>query len=504
MPWGLPTDRTTSCALYSCQMFDSLPWFASLVLVAVQIALEVVIVIRVVMRRLPVGSALAWIVVTLFVPLIGPLAYLVVGENRLGARRARAARELEPTVASWVGRIAGGDGLDWSGAHPDARELARFATNTLGMPPVAGTALELVSDTHEALRRLIADIDAARTTVDLEYYIWWPGGLADDVAEAVMRASGRGVRCRVLVDAVGSAAFLRSDWPRRMRTSGVEVAACMPVGVLRALFVRLDLRNHRKIAVVDGEVAHTGSRNLADHTLFRQETPVGAWVDASVVVRGPAVHALAAVFELDWALETGDGVHEPPEVDVAEGVDGGMPVQVLPSGPGDAPDAIQQVVLTAIYGARSELVVSTPYFVPDEATLRALGAAAYGGIRVVLIVPARNDHPLVALACRAAYQDLLEAGVEIWEFQRGLLHSKTVVVDRTLALVGSLNMDMRSFWLNFEITLAVYGPSFSRDLRELQEGYLADSHRIDPEAWRRQPRVVRFMQNTARLASPLL
>ena len=483
-------------------------WAATLtvVLITAEAAFRIAVAMRIVMRRRPIGESLAWLLVDLLLPVIGAVAYLVIGEHRLGARRARAANALHPILTEWSDQLAAGREPSWSGRHRDARELARLAQATLRPPALDGNSVRLFAAAEQALRSLKADIDSASTSVDLEYYLWWPGGLADEIAEAVIRAASRGVRCRVLVDDLGSKSFLRSHWPDRLRSAGVDVVRALPVGILRSLAVRIDLRNHRKIAVIDQVVGHTGSLNIADPVLFRQEEGFGQWVDAAVRVEGPAVEVLEAVFELDWHLEAGGDLPQfapqPERHDTR--VPGNSAVQALPSGPGSAPHAIQQVVLTAIYAATTELVLSTPYFVPDDATLRALAAAAYGGVRVVIIVPARTDHPLVSLACRAAYADLLDAGVEIWEYQPGLLHSKTIVVDTSMAFIGSLNMDMRSFWLNFELTLVVYERVFADQLRTLQERYLADSRRVQADEWRDRPFRRRLLENSVRLAGPML
>ena len=260
------------------------------------------------------------------------------------------------------------------------------------------------------------------------------------------------------------------------------------------------------IAVIDHRIAFTGSHNLADPRCFKQGAGVGQWVDATVRLEGPAVEVLAAVFEVDWHQETEEPLTAvaPRDEDLRRPAVGPSVVQVLPSGPGDAPFAIQQVVLSAIYAASSELVLSSPYFVPDEPTLRALASAAYGGVRTVLIVPARNDHTMVELACQASYDDLLAAGVEIWEYEAGLLHSKAIVIDRSIAFVGSLNMDMRSFWLNFEVTLLVNDDRFAAELRELLGRYLDQSRRVDHQGWSARPYRRRLLESVVRLAGPVL
>lgn len=492
--------------MYSVGGVAPLELVLTIVAFVADFGLRLVVALRIVMRRRPLGETLSWLVVVLVIPFFGALVYLVIGESRLGAKRARLAVAYQPARDRWVDAVARDREPEWQGRHRDAREIASLARATLHAPPLDGNRLELFEDSESTFHALVRDIDGAVRSVDLEYYIWWPGRTVDDVAEAVIRAAARGVRCRVLVDAIGGKVFLRGAWAKRLRGAGVEVVASLPVGLVRSLFVRIDLRNHRKIAVIDHQIAYTGSHNLADPRCFKQGAGVGQWVDATVRLAGPAVEVLAAVFEVDWHQETEEPLATvgPRDEDLRQPRAGRSVVQVLPSGPGDAPFAIQQVVLSAIYAASTELVLSSPYFVPDEPTLRALASAAYGGVRTVLIVPARNDHTMVELACQASYDDLLAAGVEIWEYGAGLLHSKAIVVDRSIAFVGSLNMDMRSFWLNFEVTLLVNDDSFAGDLRALLERYLRDARRVDAEQWAARPFRRRFLESVVRLAGPVL
>jgi cardiolipin synthase len=272
------------------------------------------------------------------------------------------------------------------------------------------------------------------------------------------------------------------------------------------LFVRYDLRLHRKIVVIDGEVGFTGSLNLVDPAFFKQGKGVGQWIDAMVRMEGPSVEALGVTFLEDWELETGEGIEKLRKTGDAHSVPpmGDATVQVAPSGPATARDAIQKIVLMALYGARRELVLTTPYFVPDEALLTALTTAASRGVEVTLIVPAKVDSRFVHFASRAHQGDLLAAGVRIGLFKGGLLHTKSITVDQEMSLFGSANLDPRSMRLNFEITLAIYDTGFTRSLRELQQTYLGQSQILDESALRSRTFRERFTENVARLLSPLL
>jgi cardiolipin synthase len=357
------------------------------------------------------------------------------------------------------------------------------------------------------LRSIIADIDRARHFCHLEFYIWNAGGTADEVCEALMRAATRGVICRVLLDAMGSGKFLKSPWIHRLKESGVEIGTALAVSPWRTLIVRFDLRLHRKIVVIDDEMAYTGSFNLVDPRFFKQEAGVGQWVDAMARIKGPAVLTLNAVFMWDWEVETGRDLKALPDpARMAIGANQGPAacVQVVPSGPGRGGDSIHQLLLMSIYAARKELSMTTPYFVPDEAITSALLSAARRGVAVTLILPAKNDSRLVHYTCRSQFDELLAAGVRIFGFNGGLLHTKSAVIDGEISLFGTVNLDVRSFWLDFEVTLCVYDPPFAERLLALQQKYVEDSVAVDPAAWRRRPATERFSENLARLCSPLL
>jgi cardiolipin synthase len=482
-------------------MPEEIHWAAVAVYVADQL-LRVVLSVRIIKRRLPVGVALAWLSVVLIFPFAGAVVYLLIGESRLGQRRFRRAAALRHTYRSWS-KLAR-EQVDAVGLPSGSRGLSRLADSLLDIPPLPGNEIRLLRDAGEAFPALVADIDAARSTCHLEFYIWDVGGKADEVVEALLRARARGVTCRVLVDSIGSKRFLRSDRVRRLRAAGVVVGEALPVTLRRLLFVRADLRLHRKIVVIDDAVGYTGSLNLADPALFKQNAGVGQWVDAFARVRGPAVAALGAIFLYDWELETGEAIPVDSERDYLGDVPGAAIVQVLPSGPGERVGAIEQILLATIYAAEKELVLTTPYFVPDEALLAALLSAPGRGVDVTLIVPARVDSHMTHYASRAFQGDLLAAGVRIAQYQGGLLHTKSLAVDGQFSLFGSLNLDPRSLRLDFEITLAVFDAEFTAALRSLQQSYIDKSQWLDMAACRSRSTLERFTEDAARLVGPLL
>ena len=468
--------------------------------------LALALVVRIVMLQRPAGVTFAWILVVLLLPYVGALAYLLIGERRLGETRSRRASAIHRLYEDWLDDLKRRFGDAGERLPERHRPLVREAIQVTGLPPMPGNRLQLLDHYEAIFRAMIGDIDQAVSYCHLEFYIWSEGGLADELAQALLRARQRGVVCRVQLDAVGSKPFLQGKWARRLREGGVELVEALPVSPLRLLFRRMDLRNHRKIMVIDGRVGYTGSQNLVDPRFFKQQAGVGEWIDVMIRAEGPVLEALIGVVVEDWQQETGRALEviETYADNMAGDSGGSTPVQVIPSGPSYRYMAIHQLLTTVLYSARRELLLVTPYFVPDDTLKLALMSAAQRGVEVTLLVPERVDSLLVRYASRSLFDDLLAVGVRVAQFRGGLLHTKAIIVDGGFTVLGSVNMDMRSLWLNFEISLFVYDRDFTRRTRQLIRGYLADSRFIDAEAWRQRPARQRLVENLARLVGPLL
>ena len=477
----------------------------SLVIIA-HVLIIIGVSLRVIKVRLPVATSLAWMILAFFLPVAGAVIYLVLGEKRLGKKFTARTRVIRGSYASWLNNLHPEIRSDPQRLSPQARSLSRLATSAVKIPALSGNRLQLLDAAEPILRSIIGDIDRALRFCHLEFYIWSEGGIADEVVAALLRAAGRGVSCRVLLDAVGSARFLKGRLVEQLKAGGVEVAAALPVSSLSVFKVRPDLRLHRKIAVIDDRAGYTGSFNLVDPRFFKQDAGVGEWVDAMVRIEGPGVLALNALFRWDWEVETGCDLDDQTESgnDAIDIQAGETDVQVIPSGPGMTGNTIYQILLMSIYSARREIVITTPYFVPDDAVSTALLTAADRGVKVTLIVPERNDSRLVHYTCRYFFDDMLAAGIRIFGFKGGLLHTKSVVVDGQLALFGSVNLDIRSLWLDFEVTIGVYDPDFAQRLLALQNSYIEDSMPVDLKSWQLRSGKQRFLESLARLASPLL
>jgi cardiolipin synthase len=318
------------------------------------------------------------------------------------------------------------------------------------------------------------------------------------VIAALGRAVERGVACRVLVDSLGSRSTLPILIPK-LTALGVDVREMLPVGLFRLKRARLDLRNHRKIAIVDGRVALTGSQNLVASDFVAGIT----YEELVLRLTGPAVLELQYIFAADWFLETNE-VLESVDVFPDPEITGSIPIQALASGPDFPTQNNQRFIVALIHAARKQIKITTPYFIPDEPMLQALQTAVLRGVDVHLVFSEIWYQVLVSWAQRSYYEELLEAGVKVHLYQKSFLHAKFLTIDDSIGLVGTSNMDIRSFVLNAEHILVIHDPDMTSQLKAEQRRYIANCRSLDLQQWRQRPFRIKLAEHLARLMSPLL
>jgi len=477
-----------------------------LIIFAIDFSLRLLMCGHLLMRRRQVATTFAWLLFLITVPLLGIVLYPLMGDPRLGTFRAKRSKEVAAMLVERCGPLLRPTFEGFEPGDDLARHNATLGTRVSGMPPVPGNQLELLSDTREFLARVAGEIDQAKHYCHLLYYIYSLDAHAGQVSQALIRAAKRGLECRLLVDGAGSSAFLRSDLHDEMLAAGVKVVEALPVRMWRVFLQRIDLRNHRKIAIIDGEVAYTGSHNLTDAAFPKGWFGSGGtWRDTSVRMVGPAVQALQLVFLRDWLLDSEEDITNLDRyLRVPHSKADGCIVHVIPSGPGPEPEAIHHALLMLLFSAREEIMLTTPYFVPDESTKTALIIAACRGVAVTIVVPRSPDAPLVGAAARSHFDDLLLAGVRIMRHDHGALHAKTFTIDRRIAVITSVNFDQRSFWLNFESSLFIYDRDFAAVLRMRQMSYIRESQELDKARWLRRPGIKKLFDQVVQLLGPVL
>ncbi|CUX95951.1 Cardiolipin synthase [Candidatus Gullanella endobia] len=464
------------------------------------------VTLRVMMKRRAVPSAMAWLLVIYIFPLVGIITYLLFGELNLGKCRIERSKALWLSVSKWIENFKSYRCIFASENSEVARALFQLCEHRQVIGGLKGNQMQLLTSSDDALRALVHDISLAQNNIEIVFYIWKIGGLVDKVAEALMAAARRGVHCRLMLDSAGSMNFFRSSYPTLMRAAGVNIVEALHVSLLRVFLRRMDLRQHRKMVLIDNYLAYTGSMNMVDPRFFKQDAGVGQWIDIIARMEGPVATAMGIIFSFDWEIETGERILPPPPNMNLMPFEhtSGHAIQVISSGPCFPEGVIHQALLTSIYAARKQLIITTPYLVPSDDLLHAICTAAQRGVEVHIIIPRHNDSIFVGWASRAFFAELLEAGVLIHQFYGGLLHSKSVLVDEQLSLLGTVNLDMRSLWLNFEITLVIDDNDFGNNLARIQKEYIARSQLIEPQAWSKRPYWQRIIEHLFYFFSPLL
>jgi cardiolipin synthase A/B len=449
-------------------------------------------------------SRVAWVVVIMVLPVVGIVAYVLLGETSIGRRRVARKRE----VLALLPQPAEAPGATAAEFRPEILDqyapLFRVGHTVNGFEPIGGNRAHLLPDSNATIESLVADIDAAKDHVHLTFYIWLADNNGLKVVEALKRAAARNVMCRAMADALGSRSLIASEHWRAMRDAGVRVATALPIGnsLLRPLRGRIDLRNHRKIVVIDNHITYCGSQNCADPE-FLIKAKFAPWVDAVMRFEGPIARQNQHLFAGDWMEQVDDDLSDYLRQPLPPG-EPGLTAQAIGTGPTVRNSAMPEMFETLMYAARRELFITTPYYVPDESMQAALCASARRGVATTIIFPARNDSWIVAAASRSYYAELLGAGVRIFEYRGGLLHTKSLTLDGEVTLIGSANMDRRSFELNYENNILFFDPALTGEMRRRQDAYLAQSSPVSADMVARWPVTRRLWNNTIAMLGPVL
>lgn len=466
---------------------------------------QIAFIVRVLLRpyREP-ASRVAWVVVIIALPVLGILAYILLGETNIGRRRIERMREIlthlpDPAAIRGMDATLLQNELPLRYAH-----LFQAGEAINGFAPVSGNQAHLLDNSNTTIDSIVTDINNATDHVHLMFYIWLPDNNGCKVVEALQRAAARGVICRAMADSLGSRKMIDSKHWLAMRENGVRLARALPINAppLGLLKGRIDLRNHRKIVIIDNRITYCGSQNCADPE-FRIKAKYAPWVDIMVRFEGPIAIQNQYLFAADWMNEVDDDISCLLNQLLPQS-EPGLLAQVIGTGPTIRYSAMPEMFESLMYAARQEIIISTPYYVPDESMLTALCACAHRGVETTIIFPARNDSWIVAAASRSYYGYLLAAGVRIFEYDGGLLHSKSLTLDGEITLIGSANMDRRSFELNYENNILVHDRSLTADIRQRQQSYIDNSHPVTRERVENWSWQQKLFNNAIAMLGPVL
>ena len=502
-------------------------------LLALHFLVWLLISFRVLARHdLTAPARLAWIVILFILPYIGVVVYWLFGEIHLGREFIDTHKKNMTKLHSTNPEVLGNEATLQRAIESQYQMAFAYSAAATGFHTTVGNRAELMADAAETQARMLADFDAATDHIHVLYYIWLIDGMGIDTAQALIRAAKRGVTCRGMVDGMGSRKMVNSKIWREMIEAGVQVSVALPINniIKVLLFSRLDLRNHRKITVIDGKIGYNGSRNCADPE-FRVKPKYAPWVDIMLRFEGPIVAQNQMLFASDWLMKNPDTPlesfpyftdlpnkskshlqNQPQTAHQSESPNGsnihpqvnGIVAQVFADGPTQRRGTTPQFLTTLIGQTKHTLIISTPYFVPDYSLVSALCATSYRGVDVTMIFPKHNDSFIVAATSRSYYWELLEAGVKIYEYKPGLLHAKTLTIDGEISLIGSTNLDLRSFDLNYENNVILSDKNMTEQIIQRQQQYLADCDEVRREHVEDWPLYYKIWNNIVATMGPVL
>ncbi|WP_019672473.1 cardiolipin synthase [Psychrobacter lutiphocae] len=474
----------------------------------------VVISLRVLSRHdLSAPARLAWLVVLFILPYVGVVVYWMFGEVHLGINFSYRHDQIKQKLQTSFPQVLGNKATLSQVIAPEYQTGFTYASSVTGFQTTLGNKAELMDDAQHTQQQMIADFDAATDHIHVLYYIWLEDNMGTAVADALIRAAQRGVKCRAMVDGLGSRKLIKSKLWQSMRDAGVEVSIALPIdNIIKVLlFSRIDLRNHRKITVIDGHIGYVGSRNSADPE-FRVKPKYAPWVDIMIRVEGPVVAQNQMLFASDWLMQNPDTkldsfpfITTPVSSSDDQRADSnGYVAQVFADGPNQRQGTTPQFLSTLMSQARRKLIISTPYFVPDYTLINMLCSVSLRGVEVTLILPKNNDSFIVAATSHSYYGQMLEAGIKIYEYKPGLLHAKTLTIDEHISMVGSTNLDLRSFDLNYENNMIFYDKGLTAQIQRRQHQYIAHSDSVTLQQVRQWPLYYRIWVNVVATTGPLL
>lgn len=472
----------------------------------VYLLLLIIVCLRVIYETRSATKTMAYLLLVIFIPVIGIVFYILFGVNywkiklynKKSAADKKLLEKLKTEMKAYADAIASPSELPVE----DNRELAAMLTKELKSPLTRRNSIKLLINGEEKFPEVLEALRSAKDHIHIEYYIYEQDEIGEQIENILIEKAKEGVKVRFIYDDFGSPK-IKKKTEQKMRDAGIEIYPFQKV-LFYLLANRLNYRNHRKIIVIDGKTAFTGGINVSDKYINNKPGKL-FWRDTHLRIDGPGVFYLQYLFLTDWNFCSGKTlVPEEPQFPVPSTKKDDRFLQVAASGPDSAQPSVLFSLLQSIYLAKKEILISTPYFIPGDSILEALRISALSGISVKLLVPGVCDSKLVNAASKSHYEDLLCAGVDIYMYQKGFIHAKTLVADGNLSIIGTANMDYRSFELNFEVNVLVYDREFAEKLRDVFFKDIASAEKIDKDEWCNRPAYKQLPERIARLFSHVL
>ena len=469
----------------------------------------ILVCLRIIYDTRSTTKTLAYLLFAIFVPFAGMMFYFLFGINyrnkKMYSKKLFENEDLAKKLKEDLYKYSKQTFNESDATIQSSKELAYMLVKDTNSPLTANNSVKILVNGENKFPEVLEALSKAKNHIHIEYYIYEDDETGRAIEKLLIQKSKEGVTVRFIYDDFGSRS-IRRNLVRRLKNNGVKAFPFLKIYFI-AFANRLNYRNHRKIIVVDGTTAFVGGINVSDRYINKSNDKKLFWRDTHLRIDGPGVQYLQYLFLCDWnfcanaRLQPDENFFPRKNVSL---IHSNKVVQIAASGPDSETPTILFSILQAINLATEEILITSPYFIPGESLLDALIIASLGGVSVKLLVPGKSDSFLVNFAARSYYNDLLKAGVEIYQYTKGFVHAKTLVADKKIAIVGTANMDFRSFDLNFEVNAIVYDTETAKELTAVFYEDLKDAKRIDEAVWNARPVYKKMLEKTARLVSPML
>ncbi|QJC36809.1 cardiolipin synthase [Enterobacteriaceae endosymbiont of Donacia vulgaris] len=474
--------------------------FLNLILLNINIIIIIYIIIRIFIKHKDIKSYVLWYLILYILPKIGIILYFIFGEIYSKTQyKSQKAKRIWFYYSTLLKKLQEHYGLCTKNIYVNKKiqTLFQLCENKQNLFSMTNNSIELLELSSKFFISLINDIKLAKYSIHIVFYIWIPKGLVNEISKYIILAAKRGVKCYIMLDYIGSKNFFYSYWYQLMTKVGICIVKSLKITIFNFFHSRIDLRQHKKIILIDNEIVYVGSMNMIDSKYLKKNTKLIKWIDLMVRITGPVVNTISIIYSYDWEIETGKYILSINQLknnlikyknkNNNKNNNSINRIQVVFSGLQLSKKIIYNSLITAIFLSKKSLIITTPYLIPSNNLLSAICIASERGVNVKIIISKYNDSIFIYWASKFLFYKLLKSGVKIYQLKKGFLHTKSIIIDQKISFIGTVNLDIRSIYLNFEINLIIDDPIFSKSLLYLQNKYILKSQKLKYNLWIQRP-----------------
>ncbi|QJC33995.1 cardiolipin synthase [Enterobacteriaceae endosymbiont of Donacia cinerea] len=468
--------------------------FLNLILSNIKIIIIIYIIIRIFLKHKDIKSYVLWYLVLYVFPKIGIIFYFIFGEIYSNTQyKSQKAKKIWLYYSKLLKKLQKHYKLHHKNIYLNQKiqTLFQLCENKQNLFSMTNNSIKLIESSSKLFISLINDIKLAKYSIHIVFYIWIPKGLVNEISKYMILAAKRGVKCYIMLDYIGSKSFFYSYWYKLMIHVGICIIKSLKITIFNFFHSRIDLRQHKKIILIDNKIAYVGSMNMIDSSYFKKNIKTKEWIDLMIRITGPIVNTISIIYSYDWEIETGKYILSINQLKnnlvKYKNKNNINRIQVVFSGLQLSKKIIHNSLITAIFLSKKSLIITTPYLIPSNNLLSAICIASERGVDVKIIIPKVNDSIFIYWASKFFFYKLLKSGVKIYQLKKGFLHTKSIIIDKKISFIGTVNLDIRSIYLNFEINLIIDDIIFNKSLLYLQNKYILKSQKLKYNLWIKRP-----------------